>query len=51
MFVLLGVVGLRPVEVSLRRSSWSIAPEVAGTALVEVGRKVLPLSCMLSCEH
>ena len=51
MFVLLGVVGLRPVEVSLRRSSWSVAPEVVETALVEIGRKVLPLSYMLSCKH
>ena len=34
----------------MRRSLWSVAAEVAGSALVEVGRKVLVLSCMLSCE-
>ena len=32
----------------MRRSSWSVAAKVIGSALVEVGRKVPVLSCTLS---
>ena len=34
----------------MRRSSWSVAAEVVGSALVEVGRSGPVVSCVLSCE-